>query len=477
MEQPVATNKKTPLTLEERKAMVKKAAFDAQYSLEDIAPAADPDVAALQRDAASVLAAQPQEAEIPVDQITGGMPAAQPPQRVQPSAQLPSLDETPSKAALVANNIVNRVDSASAKMDDSFQQIEKVQKSAAFEADQQRRLDKIADIENKLESFDRQTRDIADKEINPERFWTSKSTYQRVMANIGLVFGTFGAALDGRNRAAEGIEAGIKEDIAAQISDRSSKLGAISQQQTLYKQMLDIYKDPAIAQRASHVSMLSAAKSTIERYSTQIHSQQAKGQALQALTAIDDIIAKQRQGAAKLYAESAGSGALGQDYTTEQANNLSPEARQNLIVLPDGKFRLALNKESTKAYNEVARDAKSAMVLTKDLNSLLLSGSKFSLEDRAKVSTNLAALVGKLRIPLTGPGILTEKEYAKLEQIIGNPNSFVTLDSVTKAKLMTLDKLLMQSMKDHAEVATGASFASADDLRNAVREKYVKAKK
>jgi hypothetical protein len=75
-------------------------------------------------------------------------------------------------------------------------------------------------------------------------------------------------------------------------------------------------------------------------------------------------------------------------------------------------------------------------------------GSRFNLEDRARISTDLKALVGQLRIPFTGPGVLTDKEYDRLLETIGNPNEFFALPSIERIKVETVIDKLSKDLKE-----------------------------
>jgi len=68
--------------------------------------------------------------------------------------------------------------------------------------------------------------------------------------------------------------------------------------------------------------------------------------------------------------------------------------------------------------------------------------SRLDPEERARVATEVQSLVGQLRIPLTGPGVLTDTEYARLLDTIGNPNKLLTLPKWERTKLQTVQNKL-----------------------------------
>lgn len=88
-----------------------------------------------------------------------------------------------------------------------------------------------------------------------------------------------------------------------------------------------------------------------------------------------------------------------------------------------------------------------------DINSLLELAespnfSRLSLSDRAKVATKINTMVGALRIPITGPGPLTEPEREFLLKTIGDPNAFFALPSVERLKLKEIRSNIQRKVKN-----------------------------
>lgn len=61
--------------------------------------------------------------------------------------------------------------------------------------------------------------------------------------------------------------------------------------------------------------------------------------------------------------------------------------------------------------------------------------NKLNPADRMVMQTKLSSLVGKLRIPFTGPGILTDNEREMLFKTLGNPNTIFSIPSWELSKL------------------------------------------
>lgn len=69
-------------------------------------------------------------------------------------------------------------------------------------------------------------------------------------------------------------------------------------------------------------------------------------------------------------------------------------------------------------------------------------GASTDLKIRARIETLQAFLVGKLRLPMTGPGAFTDSEREFVRSTIGNPAKILSLDKVERSKLEELTKRL-----------------------------------
>jgi len=117
---------------------------------------------------------------------------------------------------------------------------------------------------------------------------------------------------------------------------------------------------------------------------------------------------------------------------------LEPKAQNAYVRLPDGRFAKTIGEKDAAAklrsyMSETGTVVPEVMNLRAAINDP--NFSKLSLQDRAGVSTQIAALVGALRVPITGPGPMTEAERQFIVGTIGDPNAIFTLPSVERAKL------------------------------------------
>ena len=89
-------------------------------------------------------------------------------------------------------------------------------------------------------------------------------------------------------------------------------------------------------------------------------------------------------------------------------------------------------------------------------------GATTDLKVRARIETLQAFLVGKLRLPMTGPGAFTDSEREFVRNTIGNPARVLSLGDIERSKLEELTKRL------NADIDTTAAGIG---LKRASKEK------
>lgn len=98
--------------------------------------------------------------------------------------------------------------------------------------------------------------------------------------------------------------------------------------------------------------------------------------------------------------------------------------------------------------------------------------SKLSLEDRRRVATSMKLLAGSLRIPITGPGPMTDAEREFLLETIGNPNKFITLESLEIASLKGVRDTIKNRINNAYRTMGNIELpASADEDQNMLFER------
>lgn len=80
--------------------------------------------------------------------------------------------------------------------------------------------------------------------------------------------------------------------------------------------------------------------------------------------------------------------------------------------------------------------------------------ASLSPEQRTAAQTEVQALIGQLRIPLTGPGPLTDSEREFMEEIIGNPTKIFSMSSNEMVKLDTIKNKFITDFENERKVRT-----------------------
>jgi hypothetical protein len=142
----------------------------------------------------------------------------------------------------------------------------------------------------------------------------------------------------------------------------------------------------------------------------------------------------------------------GKALTPEQQATLTMEERRNSVSLPDGRIVLAQSYEDANKFKEAATEINNALSSIEELRKIAKEGSKFSLKDRARANSLITKIVGGLRLPYTGPGVLTDSEREMLIKTLGNPLALLSFRSVEMAKLDQVKDDLRANLQNNAKL-------------------------
>lgn len=164
----------------------------------------------------------------------------------------------------------------------------------------------------------------------------------------------------------------------------------------------------------------------------------------------------------------------GKALSKEQEATLTPEERRNLVSLPDGRRVLTQSYEDANKFKEVAQEINSALTSIEDLKKLSAKGSKLSFNDRARANSLVTKIVGGLRLPYTGPGVMTDNEREMLIKTLGNPLAIFSLRGIEHAKLDQVRDDLTANLQNTAKIRGINESVTPDKFYNvngqAVRE-------
>jgi hypothetical protein len=321
------------------------------------------------------------------------------------------------------------------------------------------RVGYLDDISKQLAS-----QDFTNAKLDKDRFWSNQSTGQKILGGIALALGAIGGGISGKqNMAMEVINKAIDRDIEEQKYNiqqnqdaQKMKAQNLRDQSSLGQNMLSNFRakfgDDLQAEAALRSLMIQQTQNKLAQIAANTESKTV----LENAKFINAQLEREKQNAAlEMKSRLASSTAL-QNLGTQGWENLSPvqkamipedirkqfEAQQERSA--PGWIGAAPTKEVAAKFIEKQNETQPAIDGVNRVLALTSGDeySKLSPESRAKVSTELVALIGALRVPFTGPGAMTDKEFERLQDTLGNPNKLLTMPSWQKVKLQTvLNKL------------------------------------
>ncbi len=112
------------------------------------------------------------------------------------------------------------------------------------------------------------------------------------------------------------------------------------------------------------------------------------------------------------------------------------------------------SKEAVNQFKKVSPDLMSAISAVDRLSQISRMPMKsMNLALRAEAQTLQSAMVGKLRIPLTGGGPLTAEEQVLIREVAADPTALFSFDVKNKAKIKVLQRILKKDLQFRADAA------------------------
>lgn len=147
--------------------------------------------------------------------------------------------------------------------------------------------------------------------------------------------------------------------------------------------------------------------------------------------------------------------------------------REVLVTTPDGSIQIAnVNKERVQEFQKYASETAPAVELLRKVQKFAAQASKLSLEDRGAMGSMLKIAAGKLRLPITGPGAMTEDEFNRLQETIGDPLKIIAIPSVELAKLDSVMSVLNADLASRAgEIGVKWPATKAEQVAAALRNR------
>lgn len=388
----------------------------------------------------------------PTSEVSAPAPAIQAQETIpqQPEQQYPDMISGYNKISQGLGANAQAQSDLAKQNADTYAQLQKDLKIAE-ETHQKSRQAQVKELEA--------LQDQASKDIDPNRYWGSLNTGNKIAASIGLILGGIGAGMvRGENQALKVINNAIDNDIKSQMSDKTNK-------RNLYRDNLDKFKDEQDAYRQTKLEMLTIADSRLKQAESNAKSQEAKA-ALQV--ARGELEMK----AAPLIEEAAQKRSQREIIRMAQTNPeaITPGLAQYLPEKDRERFvpgaGFALTAEGAKKIKEEIKPDRDDAINA--LNRLADIRKKYgreigNREAVAEADTLRGILRGKLRTFLVGPGAVTESEQKILNDILQDPTSLTTNDATVYKRIDSLKSAINNSYMNKAKLAGLDTTMQAQD--------------
>lgn len=290
--------------------------------------------------------------------------------------------------------------------------------------------------------------DAANQDVNPNRYWGSLSTGNKISASIGLILGGIGAGMvKGENQALKVIDSAINNDIESQKVNASKNMN-------MYRQAMDKYKDERVAHNEVKLAQLAIVDSKLKQAELNAKSKDAKFAAQQARGELQMKYAPliDEQAKKKTQLEIMRMANANPEAITSAMVQYLPKEQQDRFV-PGAGFALTAEgaKKIREEYKPDHDDAIAALDRLVQLREKY--GSEiYNREAVAEADTLKGILKGKLRTFLVGPGAVTENEQKTLDNIIQDPTSLTSGDKSVYKRLETLRGAISASYANKARL-------------------------
>jgi len=298
--------------------------------------------------------------------------------------------------------------------------------------------------------------------IDPNRFWASKTTGQRVMAGLMIAAGYLGRGQQ-HNQALDYIQNAVQQDIDAQKSmvDYQLRKGneAIAAQQTLYGMMRSRFQDDATALAATQAAAFGVVQKKLDAAiaGTQDAARKAAYEQLQA-----GVEAQQQQALQQLHIHADDSAQKWANLNLQRQNMLLDYAsKQQKAAGKDPElfvpgYGYALSKDAVKDVREAVSAHGKTKAILGDLQALRsqYGGEVLPTNAKASMKTLGAKLMGALN-KADKFGALDKGTQEILKEMMGgNVTDYTGVDAALRTISTTLDSDLAGELRPRMDPRT-----------------------
>lgn len=291
----------------------------------------------------------------------------------------------------------------------------------------------------------------AKSKIDPDRYWANKSTGGKIAAAFGLLLGAVGGAFDrtGSNAAMDAINKAIERDLDVQKSEYNAakeKVGLVQNQYAMARQMgMDEREAEALSiQNGYKIADLKL--KVLENQSKLPEMRQRAAEArinlrAKAMDAMKPLV--EMRNAEALNKAMIG----GTSSQSSQIVGLPPKDSKEYNERFVPGIGVAATSDSAKIVKEANRTMETIDYASNRIKELrkqygrTIPWSAVGAEVRQEAQALAGQLTAQLRVPLLGPGAVTDKERQILANMIDDdPLAIFSLDNKVNAKFDALQR-------------------------------------
>lgn len=305
-------------------------------------------------------------------------------------------------------------------------------------------------IEMDQKIFDDLAKDQDDlSAIDPNRFWNNQSTASKIIGSIAIGLGSLGSALtkSGSNDALKLIMQAIQDDIGSQKINNEQKLA--KKLNAMKRADLEISKFSALSDSDYKKQNLSMLQQQLQQQQQAVSDQLMQSKKIAGLIASPDGMPRQ---------------------DAEQLLLAKPELRDTTVTLPNGNMAFANSKGAAEDLRKYVGESEAATTIMGDMvdryKTLGAGKAKMSPEDRRYFQQQTGVLVGKLRLALQGPGVLTDTDIKMLKETIGDPTNFLEFPDQGIKSVAALQNLIKTvNSVAYKQAGLGTQLTNSDKYR------------
>lgn len=299
------------------------------------------------------------------------------------------------------------------------------------------------ELDNERKAFQQ---DLVDKHIDPNHYMGNMDTSRKFDTAVGLILGGLGGG-GNSNQALDFLNKQIDRDIASQEKELGKRETLLSANLKQFGNLKDATDMTRVMQSDMLIAKLKQAEARAATPMAKAHAQQEIGKLEMQVAPIVQKIATNKL-VAQLEAEAQSDPSKYPQLlrTLEQVDPEKAKELRGRLVPGVGLTETSKDAADIKELRGMTKSAKAG------INDLLKiadqPGKSMSLETKAKAGAIRQSLIGMLRVPITGPGAMSEGERKMLENLVADPTALFSLDSSNKIKLKTLASRLDQSVNE-----------------------------